>query len=393
METDNIIFEVNGAEVSVHGHSELEGRKGTLVGDQIAFFPGEGWHNYELYVANISTGKIRKLATTYGELLVDDNDIDYAAIENNFESGIRNARAKAIRYGGISSWDGFKDGLCVISWMLYPDGRYFADSGGFGMEDNDEEKVYAVIDTDLEIVEPFRPISNISAYLKKIRKSKSMSDLLMEVKTMIFNLVIFDESGSMQSIKKAAIDNVNETIQTIRSAQHRYMDQEHYVTLVTFNDQVRTIYDCLPVDEVVEITEETYRPACCTALYDAMGLSLNELRSKVNINDKVLVTVVTDGYENASREYSGPAVKALIDELKAMGWVFAYVGANQDVDAVASAMSITNIMNFDATPEGVAVMGARMSSARERMFDSIATCGFSPEEANKNFFDSDDEIV
>ena len=50
--------------------------------------------------------------------------------------------------------------------MLYPDGMYFADSDGFGMENNNEETVHAIINTDLKIVEPFRPINDISLYLK-----------------------------------------------------------------------------------------------------------------------------------------------------------------------------------------------------------------------------------
>ena len=36
--------------------------------------------------------------------------------------------------------------------MIYPDGRYFADEDGFGMEDNDEEKAYCIINKDLEII-------------------------------------------------------------------------------------------------------------------------------------------------------------------------------------------------------------------------------------------------
>ena len=92
------------------------------------------------------------------------------------------------------------------------------------------------------------------------------------MKTRIFNLIIIDESGSMCSIKKEAIDSVNETIQTIRSAQKKHEGQEHYVSLVTFNDDVKTVYDCVNVDEVKELNAETYRPDCCTALYDAMGI-------------------------------------------------------------------------------------------------------------------------
>ena len=387
-----IEFKIRDGEVVIHGYPELESRKGVIVGNGIAFFFGEGWRHYELYIANTITGKIRKLSTANGNLLVDDSEIDIKAIAKVCENGLHNAQSKAIRYAGVNRWDGYKNGMCAITWTLYPDGRYFADSDGFGMEDNDEEVVYAIIDTDLNIVEPFRPIDNIEAYLKKFRKNnrtKQTNDKLM--KTRIFNLIIIDESGSMQSIKTAAIDSVNETIQTIRSAQKKHEEQEHFVSLVTFNDAVKIVYECVPVDEVKELTAETYQPACCTALYDAMGISLNALRKKVAEDDKVLVTVVTDGYENASKEYSGKAIKALVDELKAKGWVFAYIGANQDVEAVAVTISITNVLNFEATSEGTAVMGAKVGSARTRLFDRIADlgCSFCAADANEDFFDEE----
>lgn len=211
------------------------------------------------------------------------------------------------------------------------------------------------------------------------------------MKTRIFNLIIIDESGSMQSIKTAAIDSVNETIQTIRSAQKKHEDQEHFVSLVTFNDDVKTVYECGAVNGVKELTAETYQPDCCTALYDAMGKSLNALRKKVAEDDKVLVTIVTDGYENASKEYSGKAIKALVDELKAKGWVFAYIGANQDVEAVAATISITNVMNFETTSVGTHIMTDRVNRSRERLYSCMASPDFSADEANKNFFDEDDK--
>ena len=392
MEQETIRFEQRDNDVFVYGYPELKDRKGILAGDGMAFFFGEGWRNYELHVANTLTGKIRKLSTTDGELLVNDDDIDYDAIVKLCENGIGNARTKAIRYAGINRWDGFKDGLCAISWMLYPDGRYFADSDGFGMEDNDEEEVYAIIDTNLDVVKPFRPIRDVASHLKTLRKNvRETINKNKAMKTRIFNLIIIDESGSMQSIKKQAIDSVNETIQTIRSAQTKHEEQEHYVSLITFNDNVKTIYDCVQVSEVTELTSETYQPACCTALYDAMGFSVNVLRKKVAEVDKVLVTVVTDGYENASKEYSGKAIKALVDELKAKGWVFAYIGANQDVEAVAASISITNTMNFEATCVGTTVMSEKLGRSRSRWFDKIAHGLSSPEEDNCNFFEEENK--
>ncbi len=210
------------------------------------------------------------------------------------------------------------------------------------------------------------------------------------MKTKIFNLIIIDESGSMQSIKQQAIDSVNETIQSIRAAEQKYDDQEHYVSLVTFNDNVTTVYDCVQVAQVEELTAERYTPSCCTALYDAIGMSTHLLRRKVTDGDKVLVTVVTDGYENASKEYSGQAIKALVDELKSKGWVFAYIGANHDVESVAATISITNVMNFEASKDGAQFMSRKVADSRSRWFEKISRGVSHAVEDNSDFFSEDD---
>ena len=209
--------------------------------------------------------------------------------------------------------------------------------------------------------------------------------------TKIFNLIILDASGSMNRIKEEAIDNVNETIQTIREAQRKHSEQQHFVTIVTFNDTVKTICDCVSVDEVKEFDDETYQPNCFTALYDAMGFSLTALRSKVEEGDRVLVTVVTDGLENASREYTSSAIKALVDELKEKGWVFAYLGANHDVEAVASSISITNVMEFKATPSGTRDMTRTMNRSRNMLYCMMSSVDFCAKSANENFFENDDD--
>ena len=173
--------------------------------------------------------------------------------------------------------------------------------------------------------------------------------------TNIYNLIILDESGSMTSIYEQALGGANETIQTIRVAQASADDQKQFLTFVTFDsgemESVRTIIDTKPIEQVRDLTRDDYRPRGCTPLYDAMGKSLTALEQKVTDDDQVLVTIITDGMENSSQEYSGAAVCEIVKRLRAKGWTFVYIGANQDAVEVARRMSIDNAMNFEATHE------------------------------------------
>lgn len=208
------------------------------------------------------------------------------------------------------------------------------------------------------------------------------------MKTRIFNLIILDESGSMSSIEQEAISGVNETIQTIRAAQKSYEEQQHFVTLVSFNSSsVKTIYDCLEVEKVEELTNKEYVPACSTPLYDAMGDSLTKLRKKVTEEDKALVTVITDGYENASHEYNGSAIKQLVESLKQKGWVFTYIGANQNSQEVALNISINNVMNFQTTSAGTNAMFAKENKSRMNWFTKVSKgC----QNLSENFFEDEE---
>ena len=188
----------------------------------------------------------------------------------------------------------------------------------------------------------------------------------------IYNLIILDESGSMSYIKPQAISGLNETLQTIKDAQEKYEDQNHYVTLVSFNTKgIKTIYDCCPVRRIKELNDNDYHPNSSTPLYDAMGISLTKLNSVVKDEDNVLVTIITDGYENASCEYSGKSISKLVEELKTKGWVFTYIGANQDVIKVASSMNIRNSLLFSADGKGTDTMFKMESESRARYYRRI----------------------
>ena len=196
----------------------------------------------------------------------------------------------------------------------------------------------------------------------------------MEVKRII-NLIILDASGSMESIYNQALSGTNETIQTIRMGQKDHPELQQSLTLASFNsgkDYLKVKYSATPIDEVKEITKEDYVAYGCTALYDAMGEMISELKRKITDEDRVLVTVITDGYENASTHWSGPQIKSLVEELRQTGWTFTYIGANQDVEAVAGSMGIRNTLAFEETNEGTKAMFARDSMSRRRFMDKLS---------------------
>ena len=198
-----------------------------------------------------------------------------------------------------------------------------------------------------------------------------------KTKTQIYNLIILDKSGSMNTIAKAAISGFNETVGGIRAAQERYADtQEHFVSLMIFcNCEKRLVYDKVPVNEVKELTSREYQPCCCTPLYDAMGISINGLFR--DIKDKegatAVVTVITDGLENASKEYSGSAIKALVEQMKDQeGWNFAYIGTNQNVEATSASLSIDNHMAFRDDEEGMTEAWTTERKSKMRMFGRLS---------------------
>lgn len=198
------------------------------------------------------------------------------------------------------------------------------------------------------------------------------------MKTKIYNLIILDKSGSMASIAKAAIDGVNETIGAIKASAKKHVeDQEHYFSLMAFCECERKyIYENTPIADVKPISEADYEPCCTTPLYDAIGISLHHLERAVEKEERAVaqVTVITDGFENASKEYTGSAVKALIESFKQKGWTFAFIGANQDAESVAFSLSISNSMNFKADQSHTRAMFSAFAGATSRWADRVSCC-------------------
>lgn len=195
-------------------------------------------------------------------------------------------------------------------------------------------------------------------------------------KTQVFNVIILDRSGSMECIRQAAVDGFNETLAGIKKAQEKFADtQEHYVSLVTFcSCETKQVFDKVPVANAHPLTTSDYTPCCCTPLYDAMGFTLTAMRKHVkDIEDMaVVVTIITDGMENASHEFNGKSIKTLIEKLRSEGWTFTYMGANQDAVEIATSMSIRNARNFDYSNEGTRCSMRKDASTRMNFFNRLA---------------------
>ena len=186
----------------------------------------------------------------------------------------------------------------------------------------------------------------------------------------IYNLIILDESGSMHGLEKMCVDGVNETIQTIKAAAESNPEQKQMFSFVTFSGLGRDVPPyrvhtlLAEISQVKEFQMESYRPNGNTPLWDTMGKALTELERVVTDNDLVLVTIITDGYENASREYSGKMIHDMVERLDHEGWVFAYIGANQDAILEARKMGINNAMNYNADEEGTREMWEKERNSR-----------------------------
>lgn len=197
-------------------------------------------------------------------------------------------------------------------------------------------------------------------------------------KTQVYNVVILDRSGSMTTIRRAAVSGFNETLAGIKKAQEKYAgEQDHYITLLTFcGCEQRYVYDKMPVSKARAMKMEDYEPCCATPLYDAMGMTLTAMRRHVAQMDDaaVIVTIITDGEENASKEYSGRAIKELVGELREEAWSFSYIGANQDSVEVARELNIAKARDFEFDEAGMAMaMGVDMEE-RDGYYEKLSCC-------------------
>lgn len=160
-------------------------------------------------------------------------------------------------------------------------------------------------------------------------------------------VVILDRSGSMQKIRRDMEGGLNRFVEDQRNLN----ESGCKFTLVQFDNEYERVYDAVPIGDVSPIA---LRPRGSTALLDAVGQTLSSLIER-KPEGKVVVLIVTDGRENASREWTRPAVESLVNECEAAMWEIVFLGANIDSFAEAHRIGVTRAKsaNYDPTSRSI----------------------------------------
>ena len=178
---------------------------------------------------------------------------------------------------------------------------------------------------------------------------------------------ILDKSGSMGGQEENTIGSFNEYLEKEKKNNYKT-----YITTVLFSDNYSILHDRIEVSKVRKITEKDYYVGGCTALYDALGNTIQSIKEQNT--DKVLFIIITDGYENASKEYKKDDIKRLIK--KNSNYEFIYIGA--DIDSYAAGNNIginsNNIANFKKDKKGTTKLFEAVQCFEESMMgESLAS--------------------
>lgn len=201
--------------------------------------------------------------------------------------------------------------------------------------------------------------------------------------------VVLDRSGSMMSMRNEVINGFNEFI-----AGQKAVEGEATLTMAQFDDHYELLHNMANLKDVNELTVTTFQPRGSTALLDAMGKIITDVRSKIHEMDeadkpsKVIFVFITDGQENASSKFKRKDIFGMIqDQRDEENWEFVFIGANQDAIAEGSSLGIRYNMNWETSSDGTQVV---FSSLTRGMTD-YRLC--SNKNAQYSFNNDNDNII
>ena len=213
-------------------------------------------------------------------------------------------------------------------------------------------------------------------------------------KTLI--VCILDRSGSMGSIIDDAIGGFNSYLK-----KQKKVDEDAAMTVALFDDRYELLYNNVDLQKIKKITRDEWDPRGMTALYDAIGKTINDVEREIKDlprskrPDKVMVAIATDGGENSSREFNSSDIKKLIKKKEKDDWHFAFLAADQDAFSVGRSFGIKggNTFNYTNTSTGNAVMFDSLSSATTKMRGVLKSSALYSTVSNSLFDDSGDVDV
>lgn len=200
---------------------------------------------------------------------------------------------------------------------------------------------------------------------------------------------ILDRSGSMQGLEADTIGGFNAMLE-----KQKKEPGQAYVSTLLFDDQTQVIHDRVPLDRVKPMTEKDYYVRGCTALLDAVGGAIHHIGNihkyarPQDVPEHTLVVITTDGMENASRRYSLPQVKRMIQRQKERyGWEFIFLGANIDAVEAAGQLGIDpdRAANYHSDSAGTELTFQSISCAVSAMRSSAPLDGQWKSDIDRDF--------
>lgn len=180
-------------------------------------------------------------------------------------------------------------------------------------------------------------------------------------------ICIIDKSGSMSSIAADAINGFNAFLLDQQKA-----DYKAKMTLLLFDSHFYKLYDNINVNKIEPLNNKTYQTGTMTALYDAIGTSIDEHLDRLastpkdKRGEKTLFVILTDGFENNSKMFNKDMIKLKIDEMREeFNSEFIFLAANQDACFVAEGIGISRSNSYDyaATADGISIAYSKISEA------------------------------
>jgi len=195
---------------------------------------------------------------------------------------------------------------------------------------------------------------------KKKSKKKSKKT---PTNTRIF--FILDRSGSMAQIADETIGGFNAFIEAQKAVPGKAT-----LSLVQFDHEYLVVHNQVPLQDVPALDKTTFVPRGMTALYDAVGRTIAQFKDDNPKNMKTIVTILTDGAENSSKEFNYSQISLMIKQVEAEhDWEVMFLGANMNAQATAVAMGIkaSSSVTFDYSKVGAVSAMASVSAATSSM--------------------------